>query len=72
MRNFVITTTLATLMAGTAFAGTVGGEVELVVKENTAGDWAGSMGVDLDVQSAEGGVNLQLKKALQSNLTHGQ
>lgn len=58
MRNFVITTTLATLMAGTAFAGTVGGEVELVVKENTAGDWAGSMGVDLDVQSAEGGVNL--------------
>ena len=61
MRNLLITTAIATSFAGVAFADTentgyagptLGGEVELNFAETAAGDWAGSMGVDLDINAA--------------------
>lgn len=60
MRNLLITTAIATSFAGVAFAqeaaqtgAALSGEVSLDFAENAAGDWAGSMGVELDVTAAD-------------------
>ena len=48
---------------------TIGGEVSLDFSEQTSGDWGGTMGVDLDVDSAAGGVALDFSATDGSNLT---
>ena len=48
---------------------TIGGEVSLDFSEQTSGDWGGTMGVDLDVDSAAGGVALDFSATDGGNLT---
>jgi len=48
---------------------TIGGELSLDFSEQTSGDWGGTMGVDLDVDSAAGGVALDFSATDGSNLT---
>lgn len=67
---------LAILTAGTMVLGTsvfaqdakVGGKVSLDFSENTAGDWGGKMGVDVDVDSSAGGVALDFIATDSGNL----
>jgi len=67
---------LAILTAGTmvlstnVFAqdATIGGEVSLDFSEQTSGDWGGKMGVDVDVDSALGGVALDFSATDGGNL----
>jgi len=47
----------------------IGGEVSLDFSEQTSGDWGGTMGVDLDVDSAVGGVALDFSATDGGNLT---
>jgi len=48
---------------------TIGGEVSLDFSEQTSGDWGGTMGVDLDVDSSAGGVALDFSATDGGNLT---
>jgi hypothetical protein len=48
---------------------TIGGEVSLDFSEQTSGDWGGTMGVDLDVDSVAGGVALDFSATDGGNLT---
>ena len=60
MRNLFITTAIASTFAGAAFAQDtaayagpkLSGEVSIDIAETAAGDWGGSMGLDLDVDAA--------------------
>ena len=48
----VFTIAAATLLAGTAHAADISGEVELNFAENATGDWGGALAIDLGVDAA--------------------
>lgn len=53
MKNIFVVSAVAALVAASASAETsIGGEVSLDFEENAAGDYAGSMGLDLDISAA--------------------
>ena len=56
MKNVLLTSVAALALATTSHADTtVGGDIELTIKENAAGNYAGSMDLDLDVTAGEVG-----------------
>ena len=58
MKKLILSSVAVFSMATSAFAAELGGSVDLDFAENAAGDWAGTMGVDLDVNAAAGNVAL--------------
>ena len=58
MRNIFITAIAAMAFAGAAHAAEVSGEVSLDFAETAAGNWGGTMGLDLGVDAGQGTVAL--------------
>lgn len=58
MKKVLLSTVAILALASTAHAGVVAGEATVEISENAAGDYAGSLGIELDVSSAVGSVEL--------------
>ena len=58
MKKLILSSVAVFSMATSAFAADIGGSVDLDFAENAAGDWAGTMGVDLSVDATAGAVAL--------------
>jgi hypothetical protein len=58
MKNILLSTVAIFALTSTAHAGVVAGEATVEIAKNNAGDYAGSLGVDLGVSSSVGSVEL--------------
>jgi hypothetical protein len=58
MKKVLLSTVAVLALASTAHAGVIAGEATVDIAENSAGNYAGSLGVDLDVSSSVGSVEL--------------